>query len=83
MEENFSMEWNMEWKIFRKEWKWKGKKLPVWNTEKSTSISFYCIPCPDLMQPLTKSFEIGLILATHQVDKHLIFFPEFLTNEIA
>ena len=35
------------------------------------------------MQPLTKSFEIGLILTTHHVDRHLIFFSEFLTNEIA
>ena len=27
MEENFSM----EWKIFGMEWKWNGRKLPVWN----------------------------------------------------
>ena len=38
MEENFSMEWNMEWKIFGMEWKWNGRKLPVWNMEKSSSI---------------------------------------------
>ena len=44
MEENFSMEWNMEesfsmeWKIFSMEWKWNGRKLPVWNMEKSSSI---------------------------------------------
>ena len=41
MEENFSMEWNMKWKIFGMEWKWNGRKLPVWNMEKSSSI-----PCP-------------------------------------
>ena len=37
MEENFSM----EWKIFSMKWKWNGRKLPVWNMEKSSSI-----PCP-------------------------------------
>ena len=42
MEENFSTEWNTEWKIFSMEWKWNGRKLPVWNMEKSSSI-----PCPD------------------------------------
>ena len=31
MEENFSMEWNIERKIFSMEWKWNGMKLPVWN----------------------------------------------------
>ena len=36
MEENFSV----EGKIFRMEWN--GRKLPVWNMEKSPSI-----PCPD------------------------------------
>ena len=44
MEENFSMEWNMEWKIFSMEWKWNGRKLPVWITEKSTSIPFHTMP---------------------------------------
>ena len=45
MEENFGMEWNMEenfsmkWKIFVSN----GRKLPVWNMEKSSSI-----PCPGL-----------------------------------
>ena len=43
MEENFSMEWNMVWKIFSMEWKWNGKKLPVWNMEKSFSILFHTI----------------------------------------
>ena len=31
VEENFSIEWNMEWKIFA----WNGRKLPVWNMKKS------------------------------------------------
>ena len=43
MEENFSMEWNMEWKIFGMEWN--GRKLAVWNMEKSSSISFHTMPC--------------------------------------
>ena len=37
MEENFSMEWNMEWK-------WNGKKLPVSNMEKSSSIPYRALP---------------------------------------
>ena len=45
MEENFSMEWNMAWKIFSMEWKWSGRKLPVWNMEKSSSIPFHTMPC--------------------------------------
>ena len=45
MEENFSMEWNMEWKIFGMEWKWNGRKLPVWNMEKSSFIPFHTMPC--------------------------------------
>ena len=50
MEENFSMKWNMEenfsmeWKIFGMEWKWNGRKLPVWNIEKSSSIPFHTMP---------------------------------------
>ena len=43
MEGNFSMEWNMEWKIFGKKWKWSGRKLPVWNMEKSSSIPYYAL----------------------------------------
>ena len=31
MDENCSMEWNMEWKIFSLEWLWNGTKMPVWN----------------------------------------------------
>ena len=45
MEENFSMEWNMEWKIFGMEWKWNGRKLPVWNMEKLSLIPFHTMPC--------------------------------------
>ena len=44
MEENFSMEWNMEWKILGMEWKWNGRKLPVLNMEKSSSIPFHTMP---------------------------------------
>ena len=40
VEENFSKEWNMQWKVFSMEWKWNGKKLPLWNREKSSSISY-------------------------------------------
>ena len=39
MEENFSM----EWKILGMEWKWNGRKLPVWNMEKSSSIPFHAV----------------------------------------
>ena len=40
MEQNFSM----EWKIFGMEWKWNGRKLPVWNMEKSSSIPYHALP---------------------------------------
>ena len=53
MEENFSMEWNMEWKIFSMEWKWNGRKSPAWNMEKSSPIPFYTMLIP---------FHRGLIL---------------------
>ena len=45
VEEHFSTKWNTEWKIFSMEWKWNGRKLPVRNTEKSSSISFHTILC--------------------------------------
>ena len=45
IEENFSTEWNMEWKILGMEWKWIGRKLPVWNMEKSSSIPMHTMPC--------------------------------------
>ena len=41
MEENF-----MEWKIRGVEWKWNGRKLPVWNMEKSSSIPYHAQPMP-------------------------------------
>ena len=40
MEENFSM----KWKIFSMEWKLNGRKMPVWNMEKSFSIPFHTMP---------------------------------------
>ena len=27
------------------EWKWNGRKLPVWNMEKSSSIPIHAMPC--------------------------------------
>ena len=41
MEENFSMEWNMEWKIFSMEWKWKKIARMEYG-----NIVFHSIPCP-------------------------------------
>ena len=44
-----SMEWNMEetfsmeWKIFSVDWKWNGRKLPVWSVEKSSSIPYHAL----------------------------------------
>ena len=59
MEENFSMEWNMEWKIFSMEWN--GRKLPVWNMEKLSSIPFDTMPCwqqcKDKMSYLNQMYE--------------------------
>ena len=45
MEENFSMQWITEWKIFSMEWKGNGKKLPVWIMGKSSSIPFHTMSC--------------------------------------
>ena len=36
----------MEWKTFSMEWKWNGRKLPVWNMENSSFIPFHSMPCP-------------------------------------
>ena len=33
----------MEWKTFSMEWKWNGRKLPVWNMEKSSSIPCHAL----------------------------------------
>ena len=41
MEENFGM----ERKIFSMQWKLNGRKLPIWNIEKSSSIPFHTMPC--------------------------------------
>ena len=57
IEENFIVEWNMEWKIFSMEWKWNGKKLPVRNMEKSSSIPFHTMPCLWERQPCFKTRE--------------------------
>ena len=61
MEENFSMEWNMEWKIFGIEWKWNGSKLPVSNMEKSSSILFYTMPWLSARKPRKESPERRLL----------------------
>ena len=43
------MEWNteenfrMEWKNLRKEWRWNGRKSPVWNNEKSPSVPYHAL----------------------------------------
>ena len=42
IEENFRMEWNMEWKI-SSIYIWNGRKLPVWNIEKSSSIPYHAL----------------------------------------
>ena len=42
MEENFSMEWNMEENVST-EWKWYIRKLPVWNMEKLSSIPYHAL----------------------------------------
>ena len=41
MEENFTMEWNMEWKILGMEWKWNKKKIASMEYGK---IVFHSIP---------------------------------------
>ena len=53
MEENFSMEWNMKWKIFGMEWKRNSRKLPVWIVEKSVfhSIPYHALPKPNVIFP--------------------------------
>ena len=51
MEENFSMKWYVEWKIFNMEWKWNGRKLPLYNVEKSSSI-----PCPAISNTAFQNF---------------------------
>ena len=60
MEENFSMEWNMEWKIFGMEWKWNGRKLPVRNMEKSSSIPYHALLLNEDLQPSDKKWLNGM-----------------------
>ena len=59
VEENFGMEWNME-ENFSMEWKWNGRflvwngrKLPVWNMEKSSPNPFHTIPCSQVSAIVT------------------------------
>ena len=84
MEENFSMEWNMEenfsmeWKIFGMEWKWNGRKLPVWNMKKSSSIPFHTMPWsprPKKARVLKSKTKVMLITF---FDVHGIVHAEFL-----
>ena len=71
MEENFSMEWNMEenfsmeWKIFGMEWKWNGRKLPIWNMEKSSSIPYHAL--------ITRAKSRVFVLKVATSDPHLTF----------
>ena len=65
MEENVSMEWNVEWKILSMEWKWNGRKLPVWDMEKLSSIPFHTMPWQGLpcYQPISQSYVF--VLTSH------------------
>ena len=66
MEENFSM----EWKIFGMEWKWNGRKLPVWNMEKSSSIPFHTMPwLPDDMSIPRTLYPYLLVNGSHLLFK--------------
>ena len=72
MEQNFSMEWNMEWKIFGMEWKWNGRKLPVWNMEKSSSIPFHTMLClQSLICNRLRNFQI--IVLRNQLQRIVIY----------
>ena len=44
MENNFSMEWNMQWKIFSMEWIWMEEILlyGIWKNR----LPFHSIACP-------------------------------------
>ena len=56
MEENFSM----EWKILGMEWKWNGRKLPVWNMEKSSSIPYHALVTGSRHDKDINLFRLGL-----------------------
>ena len=43
MEEKFSMKWRMESNMFSMEWKWNGRKMPVWNMLKLSSIPYHAL----------------------------------------
>ena len=79
VEENFSMEWNMEenfsmeWKIFGMEWKWNGRKLPVWNMEKSSSIPFHAMPCSLVGKWPSKTEEHATRASVVPVTNFLVF----------
>ena len=49
MEENFSMEWNMEWKIFGMEWKIFGMKWKKIASMEYGKMVFHSIVCPASM----------------------------------
>ena len=71
MEENFSMEWIMKWKIFSMEWKWNGRKLPEWNMEKSSSIPYHALlaykPTPKIRILQKLGCKLTLPIVTHQM----------------
>ena len=52
MEENFGMKFNMEWKIYSMEWKWIGRKLPVWKNH----LPFHTMPCRDTLVQICPLF---------------------------
>ena len=57
MEENFSMEWNMEWKIFGMEWNMEWKKITSMEYGKN------CLPFHSILCPGSCADEIKLISA--------------------
>ena len=59
-EENFSMEGNMEWKIFSMEWKWNGKKIASMEYRK---IVFHSIPYYALLATQVKQNSLQRKLA--------------------
>ena len=71
MKENFSMEWNMEWKIFGMEWKRNGRKLPVWNMEKSSSIPYHALDVLRTMRNRDQTYTATRTTYNHEVYKFL------------
>ena len=68
MEEHFSMEWNMEWKIFSTKWKWNGKKLLEWNIEKLSSIPYLTLLNNECYDPN---------LDNHVIEMHSLFLIKY------